>query len=170
MGSPVYTVIGTDTVQDALLTKITSNFADLYTKVDPASAIGGYTNITNRLAAMQLEIDAAGTGDQKFFYGTDADRLAASPSNPSAWLVTDTFKLWSYVGTTWYEIADLNTDQTVAGIKTFSTVLVASQMTVSGAAAFTSTVSSTNPITAGSATDGDHVVIFDDLAILSQAF
>lgn len=164
MGTPPYTPVGSDTVRAAILTKINGNDADAYDKLDPANAIGVYADLPTRLTAIENAlVDPSGSIKN----GTAAERAAyTTVLEAMRWHETDTGQDFIYdnTNTTWYGIVDDEHDQTIAGAKTFSTI------NVNGPATFTSTLSSTQPITAGQGTLGTQLVTLDDILVLAQAF
>ena len=108
-GTPPYTIAGSDTVRDALKVKTKGNFDDLYSKIDPATAIGTYSDVASRLAAMQVAIENAGTGTALVMSGENTERTAliAIPDG-LIFVETDTGETyrWDQTGGAWYQIVD----------------------------------------------------------------
>lgn len=121
-GAAVYVIVGTDTVQAALKTKAQGNFNDLYSKLNPASAISTYVDLNARLNGMDTAITAAGTAGAAYVVPrTDAARLAvASPTHGSLCPTSDSGLCYWYDSGGWNEFMDCQHTQTVLGEKTFS--------------------------------------------------
>jgi hypothetical protein len=135
MADPTHTIIGSDTVKSALLTKTQGNIDNVYDDVNPASAKSSYDDVNARLDAMDTAINAAGSaGAAMVVPRTDAARLAASsPTVGSLCPTTDSGLCWWYDSGGWNELADCHHTQTIGGTKSFSSpITFSSGVTVTG--------------------------------------
>lgn len=114
MGTPPNTILGTDTVQAALKTKARGNDEDVYSKLDPANAVGAYIDLPTRLSAMDTLIANAGTGTA---YVIASATEPSSPADGLIWIDLSQdppiAKFYDTTNTAWRTLTDIALTQTL---------------------------------------------------------
>ena len=114
-GTPPNTFTDATSGQAALYALL-ANHVDIYSKVDPDGAKGGYADLPARLAGIEADLISAGDGDAKVRTGTNAQRLAyTTPSDGLIWVETDTGEIYRFdlAGGVWIQVASFNADGTL---------------------------------------------------------